>query len=135
MKIQFDSRNGAMAASNDYAVNAIPWRDGSFSYYMWNITIRNVEDEDKVNNLTSIELYCQDIPILKLEKVFEWLTENSEKSADEIKQYIRENLSRRKCNVYKVTGEGSSMKIVEKSKGAKAPVLQYPGTRLDEISD
>lgn len=131
MKIQFDSRNGAMAASNDHAVNAIPWRDGSFSYYMWNITI----DEDKVNNLTSIELYCQDIPILKLEKVFEWLTENSEKSADEIKQYIRENLSRRKCNVYKVTGEGSSMKIVEKSKGAKAPVLQYPGTRLDEISD
>lgn len=135
MKIQFDSRNGAMAASNDHAVNAIPWRDGSFSYYMWNITIRNVEDEDKVNNLTSIELYCQDIPILKLEKVFEWLTENSEKSADEIKQYIRENLSRQKCNVYKVTGEGSSMKIVEKSKGAKAPVLQYPGTRLDEISD
>lgn len=131
MKIQFDSRNGAMAASNDHAVNAIPWRDGSFSYYMWNITI----DEDKVNNLTSIELYCQDIPILKLEKVFEWLTENSEKSADEIKNYIRENLSRRKCNVYKVTGEGSSMKIVEKSKGAKAPVLQYPGTRLDEISD
>ncbi len=133
MKIQFDSRNGAMGAAYAYVVNAIPWKDGSGSYYMWNITIRNVENEEKVKDLTSIEIFCQDIPVLKMEKVFEWLTKNAEGTADEIKQYIRGNLSRRKCNVYKMTGVGSSMKIVEQSRGAGTPALKYPGSRDDEL--
>lgn len=133
MKIQFDSRNGAMAANDIYVVNAIPWKDASGSYYMWNISIRNVEDEEKVKDLTSIEVYCQDIPILKMEKTFKWLTENAERTADEIKQYIKGNFSHRKCNVYKMIGVGSSMKIVEQSKGSGTPELQYPGSRLDEL--
>lgn len=133
MKIQFDSRNGAMAANNGYIVKCIPWKDGSGKYCMWNITVQKVGEHD----LTDIEVYCRDIPILKMEEMFEWLTTNTEKTPDEISQYLKKKLLSWKCNVYKMTKaeDDSGRRITDRSKGAGIPALEYPGTRLDEIAD
>lgn len=133
MKIQFDSRNGAMAVNNGYIIKCIPWKNGSGEYYMWNITIQKAGEHD----LTDVEVYCRDIPILKMEEMFEWLTTNTEKTPDEISQYLKKKLLSWKCNVYKMTKDedGSGRRITDRSKGAGTPALEYPGTRLDEIAD
>lgn len=133
MEIQFNSRAGAYATNNVYFVNAIPWKDGTGEYYMWNIIVKNVKDEKAA--MTDIEVYCKDIPILKMEEMFKWLTQNTVRTPDEIKQYIRKEISRQKCNVYKIRNWSDKMKIIERSKGASTPELQYPGTRFDELSD
>lgn len=133
MKIQFNSRSGAIAVNNGYIVRCIPWKNGSGEYYMWNITIQKAGEHD----LTDVEVYCRDIPMLKMEEMFEWLTTNTEATPDEISQYIKKKLPSWKCNVYKITkaGDSSGGTIMNRSKGAGTPVLEYPGTRLDEIAD
>ena len=126
MKIQFDSRNGAMAVNNGYIIKCIPWKNGSGEYYMWNITIQKAGEHD----LTDVEVYCRDIPILKMEEMFEWLTTNTEKTPDEISQYLKKKLLSWKCNVYKMTKDedDSGRRITDRSKGAGTPALEYPGT-------
>lgn len=133
MKIQFDSRNGATAVNNGYIVKCIPWKNGQGVYYLWNITIQ----EAGGSSMTSIEAYCQDVPILKMEEMFEWLTTNTLTTPDEISQYIRKKLSCRKCDVYEIAkiNVDSGKIITGRSKGAATPVLEYPGTRLDEMAD
>lgn len=133
MKIQFNLQSGATAVNNGYIVKCIPWKNGSEEYFMWNITIQKAGE----HNLTDAEIFCRDIPILKMEEMFEWLTTNTDATPDEIRQYIKKKLRSCTCNVYKITktGDGGIGTIMARSKGVGIPVLEYPGTRLDEIAD
>lgn len=133
MKIQFDSRNGATAVKDGYIVKCIPWKNGQGVWYLWNITVQKAGERD----MTDIEAYCQDVPILKMEEIFEWLAANTEITPNKIRQYIRKKLSCRKCDVYKITmSEDYSVKtITDRSEGAGTPALEYPGTQLDTMAD
>lgn len=133
MKIQFDSLTGATAVKDGYILKGIPWKNGQGAYYLWNITVQKAGERE----MTDIEAYCQDVPILKMEEMFKWLAANAEITPNEIRQYIRKKLSCRKCDVYKITmaEDGSSKTITDRSEGADTPALEYPGTRLDTMAD
>lgn len=129
-ELTFNPQTGGKCSADGSIVWFIPWEDDNKKFYLWDITVRHAGSMHVIHT----EVFCKDIPILKMYDIAVFLIHHPGITPDEVKKYIRSLLKFKQINVYKmvISYTGEYTYILETSKMASKPVIHHPGSRKDE---